>query len=70
MLDLAFGLRWDRLFGDSDAYRVRLQLGWEQTSIFGFEKDLNFVNVVPGKFAYNSGDLALSGLSFQARFDF
>ncbi len=71
MLDLAFGLRWDHLFGCNDAYRIRLQLGWEQTSLLGFEKDMNFMNgTLPGKFAYNSGDLAVSGLSLQARFDF
>jgi hypothetical protein len=71
MFDLAFGLRWDHLFGCNDAYRFRLQLGWEQTSLIGFEKDMNFVNAsLPGKYAYNSGDLAVSGVSLQARFDF
>lgn len=69
MLDLGAGLRWDHLF-DNDAYRIRLQLGWEQHNLFGFEKDMNFVSGVPGKFAYNSGDLSLSGVAFQARFDF
>jgi hypothetical protein len=71
MIDLAVGLRWDHLFGCNDAYRIRLQLGWEQISLLGFEKDMNFVNgTLPGKFAYNSGDLAVSGLSLQARVDF
>jgi len=71
MLDLAFGLRWDHLFGCNDAYRFRIQLGWEQTSLLGFEKDMNFVNAaLPGKYAYNSGDLAVSGVSLQMRFDF
>ena len=71
MLDLAFGLRWDHLFGCDNPYRIRIQLGWEQTSLLGFEKDMNFVNgTLPGKFAYNSGDLAVSGVSLQARFDF
>jgi hypothetical protein len=71
MLDLAFGLRWDHLFGCGDAYRIRIQLGWEQTSLFGFEKDMNFVNgSLPGKYTYSSGDLAVSGVGLQARFDF
>jgi hypothetical protein len=71
MIDLAVGLRWDHLFGCNDAYRIRLQLGWEQTALLGFEKDMNYMNgTLPGKFAYNSGDLAVSGVSFQARFDF
>jgi hypothetical protein len=71
MLDLAFGLRWDHLFGCNDAYRIRIQFGWEQTSLFGYEKDINFVNgTFAGKFAYNSGDLAVNGVSLQARFDF
>lgn len=70
MIDLAFGLRWDHLFND-DAYRIRLQLGWEQHLLPSFGRDLNFVdNVVKGKFVYNQGDLAISGLTLQARFDF
>ncbi len=70
MLDLALGLRWDHLFS-CDAYRIRFQLGWEQHTFFGFEKDLNFVNpLFPGKYTFNQGDLGLSGLSFQVRFDF
>lgn len=70
MIDLAFGLRWDHLFCD-DAYRIRLELGWEQHLLPGFSRDLNFVDdVTPGKFVYNQGDLAVSGLALQARFDF
>jgi hypothetical protein len=71
MLDLAAGIRWDHLLGNCDAYRIRIQLGWEQTSMFGFDKDLNFVNAdAPGKYTQNSGDLAISGVSLQFRFDF
>lgn len=70
MTDLGFGLRWDRLFY-SDAYRIRLQFGWEQHILSGFDKDINFVDdVMRGKFVSNQGDLALSGFAFQARFDF
>ena len=70
MTDLGAGLRWDRLL-DNDYYRIRLQLGWEQHILNGFDKDINFVDdVVQGKFTINQGDFALSGLSFQARFDF
>lgn len=70
MTDLALGLRWDHLFYD-DRYRVRLQLGWEQHDLFGFNRDIDFVDdVVKGKFTSNRGDLALSGVAFQARFDF
>jgi len=69
IVDLAVGLRWDQLF-NNDAYRIRLQLGWEQHNLFGFEKDMNFISAPNGKFAYNSGDLSLSGVAFQARFDF
>ncbi len=71
MLDLGVGLRWDHLFGCNDAYRIRIQLGWEQTTLFGFDKDLNFVNATaPGKYSFNQGDLAVSGVSLQLRFDF
>lgn len=70
MTDLGAGLRWDRLFSD-DNYRIRLQLGWEQHVLNGFDKDINLVNgAVPGKFTMNQGDFALSGLAFEARFDF
>jgi hypothetical protein len=70
MLDLALGLRWDHLFGCNDSYRLRIQLGWEQTTLFGFEKDMNFVSSTQGKFTFNQGDLSLSGLALQFRFDF
>jgi hypothetical protein len=69
MLDLAFGFRWDRLLS-CDQYRIRVQLGWEQHTMFGFEKDMNFVSGGQGKFTFNQGDLALSGVSLQLRFDF
>ncbi len=70
MTDLGFGLRWDRLFY-SDAYRIRLQFGWEQHILSGFDRDINFVDdTMAGKFVSNQGDLALSGFAFQARFDF
>lgn len=70
MTDLGLGLRWDHLFSD-DAYRVRLQLGWEQHLLPGFDKDINFVDdTMLGKFALSQGDLAISGITFQARFDF
>jgi hypothetical protein len=71
MLEINLGLRWDHLFGCNDAYRIRIQLGWEQMNIFGFAKELNCVNAsLPGKFIFNQGDLALNGLSLQFRFDF
>lgn len=69
MLDLGAGIRWDHLF-DNDAYRIRLQLGWEQHNVFGFEQDLNFITGAQGKYTVNGGDLSLSGVAFQARFDF
>jgi hypothetical protein len=70
MTDLGFGLRWDHLFY-SDAYRIRLQLGWEQHLLSGFDKDINFVSSsTQGKFTLNQGDFALSGLALQVRFDF
>lgn len=70
MTDLGLGLRWDRLFSN-DAYRIRLQLGWEQHVLNGFDKDINFVDsTVQGKFTLNQGDFALSGFTFQVRFDF
>jgi len=68
--DLGVGLRWDQLFSD-DQYRIRLQLGWEQHLFFGFTQDQFFFDdVATGNNANKSGDLGLSGLSFQARFDF
>jgi hypothetical protein len=71
MLELNLGVRWDHLFGCNDAYRIRIQLGFEQLNIFGFAKELNFTNLdLPGKFIFNQGDLALNGLSLQFRFDF
>jgi hypothetical protein len=78
MLDLGIGVRWDRLIF-SDAYRVRLQIGWEQHILWGFAKGINFVNGAPngivqsseqGKFTFNNGDFTIGGLTFQGRFDF
>jgi len=70
MMDLGAGLRWDHLFYD-DSYRIRLQAGWEQHVLFGFNRDIDFGNqTLRGKFTSNRGDLALSGVSFKARFDF
>jgi hypothetical protein len=68
--DLALGLRWDRLFFN-DRYRIRLQAGWEQHMFFGFNKDMLLTSATAhGAFIGNKGDLAVSGFSFQARFDF
>lgn len=70
MMDLALGLRWDHLFYN-DAYRIRFQLGWEQHTLWGFNKDMNFVSgTAQGKYTFNQGDLNMHGISFQARFDF
>ncbi len=70
MTDLGVGIRWDHLF-NCDEYRIRFQLGWEQHDLIGFEKDMIFINKRDGgKFLQNGGDLALSGVSFQARLDF
>jgi hypothetical protein len=71
MAELALGIRWDKFFCNS-RYRLRLQAGWEQQVLFGFGKDMNFTDLgnISGKFFPNGGDLSLSGVSFQARFDF
>lgn len=70
MADVGLGIRWDHLFYD-DNYRVRFQLGWEEHVVFGFNKDMDFVNsTIRGKLTNNRGDLAISGVAFQARFDF
>ncbi len=69
-VDLALGLRWDRLFSD-DAYRIRLQLGWEDHIFFDMNQNYRFTNATTkGVFAGNRGNLSLNGLAFQARFDF
>ena len=57
--DLAIGLRWDYLF-DNDRYRFRLQAAWEEHL---------FSNLIVDDFGA-SGDLALTGASFKASFDF
>ena len=68
--DLALGLRWDHLFS-GDAYRVRLQAAWEQHMFLSFNQNHTFVNTVTtGVLTGNKGDLSLSGVSFEARFDF
>jgi hypothetical protein len=70
MTNLAFGLRWDHLFSN-DNYRIRLQLGYEQANVVGFDKDINFVDSqVQGKFTYSQGDVGISGIAFQGRLDF
>lgn len=79
MLDLGIGVRWDRLLSN-DTLRLRLQLGWEQHILWGFAKGINYVDGVgignadipgeQGKFTFNNGDFTISGLTFQARFDF
>jgi hypothetical protein len=57
--DLAIGLRWDYMFGN-DSYRFRLQAAWEEHL---------FSNLDVNTFG-SSGDLALTGASFKASFDF
>ncbi len=57
--DLALGLRWDYMF-DNDSYRLRLQAAWEEHLFSNLDVD-NFGN---------SGNLALTGASFKASFDF
>lgn len=71
MLDVGVGLRWDKYFYDSK-YRIRLQAGWEEHVLFGFDTDLNFANGFLNTSSYKmgQGNLGLSGVSFQARFDF
>lgn len=59
MTDIAIGLRWDYMFGN-DSYRLRLQAAWEE-HIFSNLDVTNFGS---------SGDLALTGASFKASFDF
>ena len=69
-VDLALGLRWDRLFSD-DAYRIRFQLGWEDHIFFDMNQNYRFTNATTkGTYAGNRGNLSLNGLAFQARFDF
>lgn len=65
MTDLAFGLRWEMPFSN-DAYRIRLQLGWEQHIIFNFIQTL----VMESNLMNQKEDLSLTGFSFQGRFDF
>ncbi len=68
--DLALGLRWDHLFYD-DQYRFRLQAAWEQHVFFGYVQDMQFLDdVAIGANMNRAGDLSLSGVSLQARFDF
>jgi hypothetical protein len=68
--DLALGLRWDQLFS-GDAYRVRLQAAWEQHMFLAFNQNHSFTNSTgQGVLVGNKGDLSLSGVSFEARFDF
>lgn len=72
MMDLSLGVRWDKLFYNN-RYRIALQAGWEQHVLFGFDKDMNFIHLrrlASGKYFNYNGDLSLSGVAFQARFDF
>ena len=57
--DLAMGFRWDYLF-DNDRFRFRLQAAWEEHL---------FSNLDVNNFG-SSGNLALTGASFKASFDF
>ncbi len=71
MLDVGLGLRWDKYFSNS-RYRIRLQAGWEEHVLFGFDNDQNFhgSNFAVQAYSMGQGNLGLSGVSFQARFDF
>ena len=70
MADLGAGIRWDQPFCD-DAYRIRLQLGWEEHILTAFDRDIIFPDdIMHNDITFNHGDLAISGLAFQARFDF
>lgn len=68
MLDVGVGLRWDKYFYNS-RYRIRLQAGWEEHVLFGFDNDLKFHGGLQS-YSMGQGNLGLSGVSFQARFDF
>jgi hypothetical protein len=70
MTDFALGFRWDKLFYD-DRFRFRIQLGWEEHTLFGFTKDIDLTDdIANGKHVTSRGDLSFSGLALQARFDF
>jgi hypothetical protein len=69
MTDLAVGVRWDNLM-NKDSYRTRLQLGWEQHALAGFNRGTSVVALSDVAAQNPRGDFAYSGFVFHAQFDF
>jgi hypothetical protein len=67
--DVAFGLRWDRMFCD-DRFHFGLQLGWEEHIFFDQNQFVRFSTPnVPGIFD-RGGNLTLQGATLSACFGF
>jgi hypothetical protein len=67
--DVAFGLRWDRMFSDG-RFHFGLQLGWEEHVFFNQNQFIRFSDdFVPGVFG-SGGDLTLQGATLSACFGF
>jgi len=69
-LDMAVGLRWDRMFCD-DCYHVSFQVGWENFVLLKQNKLMRFVTTSsPGINVATNGDLTMQGVTIRAQFDF
>ncbi len=67
---LGLGARWDTYF-HKDRYHFAIYAGWEQNMWFGINKMNHFFNDLnSGNLEQMNGDLALTGGTFGARFDF
>lgn len=70
ILEETLGIRWKRIFSGS-LNRLSLDLAWNQLLFFSQNQLLRFLDAdARGLFAANQGDLSISGVQFDMRFDF
>jgi hypothetical protein len=70
VLDSSTGLRWQQFFRGA-LKALELEIAWDQLLFFTQNQLLHFTNAgSQGVFFSNQGDLAVSGVQFNMRFDF
>jgi hypothetical protein len=70
IIDLGAGIRWGHCFRGI-LKRLELELAWDELLFFSQNQLLHFTSAkAPGVFFANQGNLAVSGVEFNMRFDF
>jgi hypothetical protein len=70
MIDICAGICWQRCFCKA-LKRLKLEIAWDQLLLDSQNQLLHFTSAkAPGVFFANQGDLFVSGIEFNMRFDF